>query len=83
MGAVVEDAVASGAEQPQGQFPCEGQGRDLQMLISDERIEGHSPCWGALRVILMTFSNPDTCMALQALPQGTALLQGSQKHRIN
>lgn len=46
MGAVVEDAVASGAEQPQGQFPCEGQGRDLQMLISDERIEGHSPCWG-------------------------------------
>lgn len=31
---------------------------------------------GALRVILVTFYNLDTCMALQALPQGIALLRG-------
>lgn len=32
MGAVVEDAVARGAEQPQGQL-CEYQGTELQTLL--------------------------------------------------
>lgn len=76
MGAVVEDAVARGAEQPQGQFLCEYQGTELQtLLLSHVGTQGHShgpgvhsPCWGALRVplILVFFYSPDT---LQASPK--------------
>lgn len=42
VGAAVEVAVPSGAEQPRGQFLCEGQGRDLQMLLCDVGTQGHS-----------------------------------------
>lgn len=64
-------------------------GRDLQTLLCDGGTQpwprGGSSCWGALRVSLIwvIFYNPDTCTALQALPQGKGDHRGSESMSLN